>query len=166
MFLSVIEVSLGSTEQFIKQSGFGIAETARALGQEVFSKPYKWGGKTKDGFDCSGFVAHVFSEMFPHHRGQFQTNVDGFIKSNLFETVEAPQPGDIIVFKAHLGAVNHIGIVISDKLWIGAQSKGIREVQLNNPYWSSRPHYFRRYKSGSPQAIQTSFLYYANARHA
>jgi cell wall-associated NlpC family hydrolase len=79
---------LTSAEQFIRQSGLCIAEAARALGQEVFSKPYQWGGKTKD----------------------------GFIKSNLFETVETPQPGDIIIFKAHQGAVNHIGIVISDRL--------------------------------------------------
>lgn len=157
---------MGSTEQFIKQSGLGIAEAARALGEEVFSRPYKWGGKTKDGFDCSGFVAHVFSGLFPNHRGQFQTNVNGYINSDLFETVDVPQAGDIIIFKAHQGAVNHIGIVISDKLWIGAQSKGVREVQLNNPYWSSRPHYFRRYKSGSAQAIQTSFLYHANVLHA
>ncbi|WP_442918659.1 NlpC/P60 family protein [Limnobacter sp.] len=102
----------------------------------------------------------------PNYRGKFQTNVDGFIKSDLFNTVESPQPGDIIIFKEHQGAVKHIGIVVSDKLWIGAQSKGVREVQLNNPYWSSRPHYFRRYKNGSPKSLQTSFLYHANASRA
>ena len=57
---------------------------------------------------------------FPITEDTFQTDVNGFIKSDLFETVDAPQAGDIIIFKAHQGAVNHIGIVVSDKLWIGA----------------------------------------------
>ncbi|HEX4917195.1 MAG TPA: NlpC/P60 family protein [Limnobacter sp.] len=128
----------------------------------MYSKPYKWGGKTKEGFDCSGFVAFVFSSLFPENKGKFLTNVNGYIASEPFEDVEIPQPGDLIIFKSYQGAVNHIGILLSDKLWIGAQSKGVREVQMNNPYWSQEPHFFRRYKSGSSLAIKTSFNYHPN----
>lgn len=154
---------MNTDEHLIAQTGLGIAEAARALGQDVFSKPYIWGGKTKAGFDCSGFVGFVLSELFPMHRIQFKTNVEGYINSSLFQTVDSPQPGDLIIFKAHQGSVNHIGIVLSDKLWIGAQSQGVREVQMNNSYWSSRPHIFRRYKGVSTQAIKVSMSYHANA---
>lgn len=157
---------MSPNEQFIQQTGQGIAEAARALGKEVFDKPYKWGGRTKEGFDCSGFVAYIFGGLFPTQSGKFMTNVNGFINSNLFEDVTTPKPGDLIIFKAHNGAVNHIGIVISDKAWIGAQSNGVREVEMTNIYWSARPQIFRRYKSSSPAAIKSSFLYHANANYA
>lgn len=139
------------------QNGLGIAEAARSLGKEVFSRPYRWGGKTKAGFDCSGFVSHVFSCLYPHQADHFLLNVAGFADSDLFETVQAPYPGDLIIFPKYQGDVNHMGIVISSTHWIGAQSRGVREVSLANPYWSRRPHSFRRFKESSPVAIKISF---------
>lgn len=141
------------SEQSRSQTGKGIAIIAMSLGKEVFHKPYLWGGKTTAGFDCSGFVSFVLDRAIPTREGQFRTNVDGLMKSKLFEDVTDPKPGDLIFFPAHDGAVNHVGIVIDSNKWIGSQSQGVREVLMTNAYWSKRPHFFRRYKFAAAHAI-------------
>lgn len=142
--------------QALENSGQGIVFEARRVHQLVDDRKYKWGGKTLDGFDCSGFVAHVFGNLFPEKKALFQTDVQGFINNKLFETVEAPMPGDIIVFEASGGFVKHIGIVVDQDRWIGSQSStGVEYVKFNNGFWSKRKHYFRRLKTYSTQSISS-----------
>lgn len=139
-----------------QQTGKGIASTADFVYELVEGKKYKWSGKNLDGFDCSGFVAHVFKQLFPEKSNNFQTVVRGFINSDLFETVGSPRLGDLIVFPKHKNYLNHIGIVIDQFGWLGSQSStGVAFVLFSNGFWSSRPSSFRRYKYSSPNAITT-----------
>lgn len=142
-----------------KTNGEGIAYEAIRVYSLVKGLPYIYGGKTTKGFDCSGFVAHVFGNLFPQHKILLQTNVDGFIKSSLFEKVETPITGDLIVFPATARMPNHIGIVVSEKQWIGSQSStGVAPVNIEGSWWSkNRSYYFIRYKSSSAHAVISAF---------
>lgn len=142
------------SDQFLENSGQGVVYEAMRIHQLVDDRKYKWGGKTLEGFDCSGFVAFVLGNLFPDKRAHFQTSVTGYIDSNLFETVDIAKPGDIVIFPATGGFVNHIGIVIDKERWIGSQSStGVEYVKFNNGFWSKRKHYFRRLKAYSPQSV-------------
>ena len=82
----------------------------------------------------------------------------GFKSSDRFEDVAAGQhqSGDLVVFPAEDGAVNHIGIVFDAVCWIGAQSStGVAKVKFSNAYWGARSKQFRRLKALSVQAVST-----------
>lgn len=52
-------------QELVAQAGRGIAHRADKVFEIMEGKPYKWGGKNTNGFDCSGFVAYVFEHLFP-----------------------------------------------------------------------------------------------------
>lgn len=138
-------------------SGQGIATKAGEVATLAAGKAYTWGGKTLEGFDCSGFVSYVFKDLFPNLASGFEMSVAGYIASDLFEDVEAAnrQPGDIIIFPASGSQVNHIGIVFDDKHWIGSQSStGVAKVKFTNSWWGARTAKYRRLKAASPVAVQ------------
>lgn len=154
------------SNQLLQNSGRGIVSEAKRVHQLVDDKKYVWGGKTLNGFDCSGFVGYVFSNLFPEKRTHFQTSVQGFIDSKLFDTVDTAMPGDIIIFPSTGSFVNHMGIVIDQERWIGSQSStGVEYVKFSNAFWGKRKHYFRRLKNYSTQSI-SSYINNAGFLHA
>ncbi|HEY1059267.1 MAG TPA: NlpC/P60 family protein [Limnobacter sp.] len=142
-------------DQIRKQTGRGIAYKAVELAEIMEGRPYKFGGKNRQGFDCSGFVSDIFMMLFPEKANSLSMNAQSFANSDLFETVETPKPGDIICFKATGNGPGHVGIVVDEYGWIGSQSStGVAYVLFNNAYWSKRGPTFRRYLHSSPKAIQ------------
>lgn len=137
-------------------SGQGIALKADEVRQLATGKPYVWGGKTPDGFDCSGFVSYVFKQLFPNQASSFSMNVAGYMGSSAFDDVadDDIQPGDIIIFPAANGMPNHIGIVYDKDTWIGSQSStGAAKVKFSNPFWRQRARKIRRLHVVSPVSV-------------
>jgi cell wall-associated NlpC family hydrolase len=97
--------------------------------------PYKYGGNSPDsGFDCSGFVGHVFrhtlgiklprSSVEISHVGQIIS------KRNL-------RAGDLVFFNKF----SHVGIYLDDDRFIHAPSSGgsVRTENMHDAYW--KKHY-------------------------
>lgn len=107
--------------------------------KQFIGVPYKWGGTTPSGFDCSGYTTYVFNQKFgfnlPRTSGS-QAGVGSAVsKSNL-------QKGDLVFFSFTAGSssVGHVGIYIGNGDFISAtSSKGIAIEDLNtNSYWAPR----------------------------
>ena len=107
-------------------------------------KPYKYGGQSPKGFDCSGFTGYVYSEFgvkLPR-RSRDQAKFGKKVK------LKKAQPGDLISF-SNKGKVHHVGIVAAQKngklLVVHASSKrGIVVEDINaSSYWKSRIHQIR-----------------------
>jgi cell wall-associated NlpC family hydrolase len=118
--------------------------------------PYRYGKETpEDGFDCSGFVRHVYGRhgvWLPRTVREMASYLPAVPKTAL-------QSGDLVLF--HTGGGNyfsHIGIFIKSDQFIHAPSSRTGRVlvsSLNNQYWRKRFVGVRRPgKTRSPVAMQ------------
>lgn len=109
--------------------------------------PYKWGGTTSKGFDCSGFTQVVFKNngtSIPRTTGQQYKTGKAVSKSNL-------QQGDLVFFNTTGRGVSHVGIFVGNNNFIHAStSRGVMISSINDPYyWGSRYIGARRVKDFS-----------------
>ena len=128
--------------------GTDIVAKALEVMKSAAGKSYTWGGKSTEGFDCSGFVSYVFGSLLPENAAAYQMGAAGFAESNLFATVTSSLPGDIICFSPAGSTVAHVGIVVDSEGWISSQSStGVAKVKFSNPYWGGRSKTFRRLRA-------------------
>lgn len=98
--------------------------------------PYRYGGNTRRGFDCSGLVQYA-------HR---QAGIDVPRTTAAQWTVaRSPRrehllPGDLLFFSIGVKKSRHVGIYEGRGLFIHAPSSGkeVSRASLDNPYWQSR----------------------------
>lgn len=106
---------------------------------------YKYGGHSEDGgFDCSGFVAHVFRQTaglaLPHSTRALSQNGEQVSKTEL-------KPGDLVFFNTLRRAFSHVGIYLGDNRFIHASSSSTGDVMISDlteKYWSKRFNGARR----------------------
>jgi len=120
--------SFGDDEGYEGVNADVIAEARRHMGT-----PYRWGGETTRGFDCSGFVRYVFrhSEGIELPRtSREQAKFGAPVKRNEL------RPGDIISFATGGGGrVSHVGVYIGDNKFIhSSSSRGVRIDALTGYY--------------------------------
>jgi lipoprotein Spr len=102
--------------------------------------PYRFGGSSKNGIDCSAFTKELYSEVF---------NLD--IKRNSRDIFSMVSPvskdelkeGDLVFFKIHSHRISHIGIYLGNNRFAHASSRGVAISSLDDAYYS---RYF--YKGG------------------
>ncbi len=88
--------------------------------------PYRWGGKSTLGFDCSGFVQSVFkAHDIPLPRDSHE-QADHFVNEiNLDEVL----PGDLLFF-AEQSKISHVGISLGDTNFVNARG-WVRDESLD-----------------------------------
>jgi len=95
--------------------------------------PYVFGGTSTSGFDCSGFVQHVFAMLgvgLPR-TADAQYDVGK-------PAVGGPRPGDLVFFDTY-GGVSHVGIYLGKGQFVHASSShGVMVSHLSDTYWAAR----------------------------
>lgn len=102
--------------------------------------PYKLGGESYNGMDCSGLVLKAFSE---NGINLPRTSADQATKGVAIN-LSAAVPGDLIFFDTNAtGRINHVGIVTNSsgeqlEFIHSSSSKGVKVSSLSSSYWSAR----------------------------
>ncbi|MGC1381990.1 MAG: C40 family peptidase [Candidatus Baltobacteraceae bacterium] len=95
--------------------------------------PYVFGGTTSSGFDCSGFVQHVFAMLGIEVPRTADAQYDVGRPA-----VGGPRPGDLVFFDTY-GGVSHVGIYLGRGQFVHASSsRGVMVSRLSESYWASR----------------------------
>ncbi len=111
----------------------GVIETALS----ILGAPYRFGGATPGGFDCTGFINYVFrhsvSIVLPRESHDL-------MKAGKPVPAVDLRPADLIYFRIGRQEPLHVGIYIGDGEFIHApSSKGKVNIQsLGLDYWRKR----------------------------
>jgi len=106
--------------------------------------PYRRGGNSEEsGFDCSGFVRHLYEKSFGRllpRRAAEQAKVTETIDRNELK------PGDLVFFNTMRRAFSHVGIYVGDGKFIHAPRSGqsVRVEDMREAYWQKRFNGARR----------------------
>jgi len=109
--------------------------------------PYRYGGSSRQGTDCSGFVMSAYKEKtgvtLP------RSSRAGFKSGEPVERDEL-KVGDILFFTNRWGMIDHAAIYVGSNRFIHAStSKGVIVTPLSDPYWERRYKGARRYAAGT-----------------
>lgn len=107
--------------------------TDMALG--VIGVPYKWGGVTPKGFDCSGLTWYVFDKnaiSLPRTADVQYKAGQAVGRGNL-------QQGDLVFFTTYEPGASHCGIYLGDGKFVHSSSSlGVMVSHLSDSYWKTR----------------------------
>lgn len=99
--------------------------------------PYRYGGLSKKGIDCSGLVYHAYRTLFDI---ELPRNVAAQVRSGRRISRKRLKPGDLVFFKTGFRQ-RHVGIFIENDRFIHvSEKKGVSLSSLNDTYWGK--HYW------------------------
>ena len=106
---------------------------AVAFAREMIGKPYRYGGDTPAGFDCSGLVRYSYGRagISMPRATPAQRNATTLI------SVRSLRPGDLLFFDQEGKKSSHVGIYLGDGRFVHAPSTGgrVRTDSLRTEFW-------------------------------
>ena len=152
-FLAEKAASIANAKKAVKNSEIAKAikhnKTIDGILEEAetyLGTPYRYGGTTRKGIDCSAFVLSVFGAAagltLPRVAASQAQEGERVEKGEL-------QKGDLIFF-SHGRRISHVGIVESVteegeiKFIHAATSKGVMVSSLNDSYWGPKFRFAKR----------------------
>lgn len=103
--------------------------------------PYRLGGSSLNGVDCSAFVQTAFQQAMGIQLPR--TTLDQ-VKVGTEIAYSQATIGDLVFFKTAPNT-RHVGVYIGGKQFMHAStSKGVVISRLDNPYWAGKYWHFRR----------------------
>ncbi len=109
------------------------AYKAAEYAQDMVGKPYRYGGSSPSGFDCSGLVQYSYSKAGL----RIPRTTKAQRKSSLAIGADSMRVGDLVFFDQEGRKSSHVGIYIGAGRFVHAPSSGkrVRVDKLRGRYW-------------------------------
>ncbi|HZL97365.1 MAG TPA: NlpC/P60 family protein [Terriglobales bacterium] len=121
----------------VPKAGDSITDRLLRVAHGMLAVPYRFGGTTLWGLDCSGFVQKTFAflnlDLPRSAREQFREGAK-VAKADL-------SPGDLVFFRTYAKYPSHVGIYLGDNRFVHASSRE-RKVTVDS---LDAPYYVKRY---------------------
>lgn len=118
----------------IASRGAAMASALTRNAMRFLGVPYSFGGTSRHGFDCSGYVQHVFALI--GHRLPRTADAQ-YDAGKAF--AGRPQAGDLVFFHTYEPGVSHVGISLGGDRFVHASSShGVSVSTLHSSYWAPR----------------------------
>jgi cell wall-associated NlpC family hydrolase len=136
-------VAFGPTKA-VEGAAAGKAQAALSLAMTFLGVPYRWGGTTPAGFDCSGLVFYVYGRQgvkLP------RVAADQARVGQPVTRIEDLLPGDAVFFADSSGYIHHMGLYIGGGKMIHAPHTGdvVRIQDITTGYYAQQFAGGRRY---------------------
>jgi cell wall-associated NlpC family hydrolase len=110
-----------------------VADRAAGHAAKMVGRPYRFGGASASGFDCSGLVQFGYRQagvVLPH-------NTEAQRQSSQPVRLSSLRRGDLVFFDQEGKKNSHVGIYLGDGRFVHAPSSGkvVRSDRLDSPYW-------------------------------
>jgi len=136
-----------------------VRQRLREFVQGWYGTPYKWGGDSKRGVDCSGFVQAIYQQAFDWllpRVTERQVRAGTRIEPNQLRA------GDLVFFQPE-NRYNHVGIYLKNNTFVHASSnEGVTKSSLEDRYWNRYFWMSRRLLKPSriPDTLKTELVAY------
>mgnify|MGYP000844605274 CR=1 FL=1 len=132
-----LKVSGSAASATVSRSGDSVTGSrVVAKAAQYLGTPYRYGGSSPGGFDCSGFSSYIFSQfnisLYRSAAAQYGNGV-AVTKANLI-------PGDLVFFNCAGSGISHVGIYSGNGQFIHSsspQSGGVIYSSLNTGYYAN-----------------------------
>jgi len=119
-----------------RKAGESIKDRLLRVAHGMLAVPYRFGGTTLWGLDCSGFVQKAFAFLnFDLPRSAREQFLEGakVAKADL-------SPGDLVFFRTYAKYPSHVGIYLGDNRFVhaSASERKVTVDSLDKPYYEKR----------------------------
>jgi cell wall-associated NlpC family hydrolase len=120
----------------------GSAERAAGNALKMVGKPYRYGGSSPAGFDCSGLIQYSYKQAGV----SLPRSTDDLLRTSQPLRGAHLRRGDLLFFDQEGKKKSHVGIYLGDGKFVHAPSSGkqVRTDRLDSPYWKKHLSEARR----------------------
>lgn len=99
-----------------------------------YGTPYKFGGTSEKGVDCSGFTNILYKEIYNIQLPRTSKDIADNVKRKFTKDLKE---GDLVFFSfGKSGTINHVGVYLHNNKFVHAStSKGVIISNLSEPYY-------------------------------
>jgi hypothetical protein len=111
-------------------------ERLKRVAEPLLGSPYRAGGESEDGFDCSGFVRAVTRAFGQNLTGR---SSPAFYTQGVPVDKDHLQTGDLLFFADHHRSVGHVAIYLADGKFVHASvQRGVIVSDMDEKYYRNK----------------------------
>ncbi|RCH54475.1 glycoside hydrolase [Mucilaginibacter hurinus] len=107
---------------------------------EWVGTPYRFGGSSRRGIDCSGFTKEIYAKVFNLTIKRSSRDIFSMVSPVRKDELKE---GDLVFFKIRSRSISHVGVYLGNGRFAHASNKGVAISNLEEGYYN---RYF--YKGG------------------